>query len=224
MSKLISFLIFIVVILFALVITNPSDEDHRQAVLKKMKERLNASSSEKSQLTNMGQKIGMAFAQQIVENGVVRKNYTLFSITTLSLNGISKDIGYGVFGKVWISEKLTEEEPLLQDTNSASQESSNLYTDLSGLQLLNETRYGTSEDALKFQKEFSQSGWRIPNLGDYDKIEPHCANLENLRGKRFWCINYFGQFEEIGCQNCEGCPIDAYSQDEFHIILVRDPN
>lgn len=224
MSKLIYFLIFVVVILFALVITNPSIEDHRQAVLKKMKEHLNASSSENSQLASMGQKIGMAFAQQIVEYGVGRKNYTLFSISTLSLNGNSKDIGYGVFGKVWISEKIIENESLLQDTNSPIQESSNLYTDISGLQLLNETRYGTFEDALKFQKEFSQSGWRIPNLGDYDKIEPYCANLENLRGKRFWCTNYVGHFEQKGCQNCEGCPIDAYTQDEFHIVLVRDPN
>jgi hypothetical protein len=101
-------LIVIGFILVALMATNPSIEDHRQAVVDNMD--LSESSGGDNQWEKVGQAIGIALGQGIVEKAVTRENYILFSITTISFGGIIREIGIGVFGKVWITNNLDKEE------------------------------------------------------------------------------------------------------------------
>jgi hypothetical protein len=104
-------LIVIGFILVALMATNPSLEDHKQAVADKMQtDRLTESSGGDNQWEKVGQAIGMALGQGIVEKAVRRENYILFSITRISFMGRLETIGFGVFGKVWITNKLDKKE------------------------------------------------------------------------------------------------------------------
>ena len=86
----------------ALMATNPSIEDHRQAVLEKMKEKISTESTNSSQWEKVGENIGMAIGQRIIESAVSRKNYILFSVTKISNMEETKNIGLGIFGNVWI--------------------------------------------------------------------------------------------------------------------------
>jgi uncharacterized protein (TIGR02145 family) len=103
-------LIVIGFMLVALMATNPSLEDHRQAFSDKMQDRLTESSGGDNQWEKVGQAIGMALGQGIVEKAVRRENYILFSITRISFMGRLETIGFGVFGKVWITNQLDKKE------------------------------------------------------------------------------------------------------------------
>jgi hypothetical protein len=110
-------LVIIGFILLALMATNPSIEDHRQAVLEKMKERLSQASDGANQWEKVGQAIGVALGQGIVEKAVSRKNYLFFSATTISFKDNSKNIGFGVLGKVFLSN-YNEIGNLFEENNS----------------------------------------------------------------------------------------------------------
>jgi hypothetical protein len=97
-------LIIIGFILLALMATNPSIEDHRQAVTEKMKEKMTESSNSesKNEWQKAGEAIGMAIGGGIVEKSVSRDNYLLFSLTKITFGDKSKNIGLGIIGNVWI--------------------------------------------------------------------------------------------------------------------------
>jgi len=95
-------LIIIGFILLALMATNPTIEDHRQAVMNEIKEELSQDSDPNNKWEQVGQAIGMAFGQGIIEKAVTRDNYLIFSITKLSFGNKSKYAGIGILGKVFI--------------------------------------------------------------------------------------------------------------------------
>jgi hypothetical protein len=103
-------LIVICFIILALMATNPSIEDHRQAVMEKMKEKMaeSSNSDSKNEWQKAGEAIGMAIGQGIVEKAVGRDNYLLFSLTKSSFGDNVKYIGLGVLGKVYFIDNLNE--------------------------------------------------------------------------------------------------------------------
>lgn len=101
-------IIFGVIVLIA-VFTNPSTEEHKQAVKSVVNQIVQNSVSENaSDMENLGILLGSSLAEKLVENSVTRDNYILFSITKISWKSESRNIGYGVFGNVFLSEKVKE--------------------------------------------------------------------------------------------------------------------
>jgi hypothetical protein len=101
-------IIFVVIILIA-IITNPSTEEHKQAVKHEVNQLVQNSVSEsKSDIESLGVLLGSSLAEKLVENSITRDNYILFSITKISWKGESRNIGYGLFGNVFLSEKVKE--------------------------------------------------------------------------------------------------------------------
>jgi len=96
-------------VLLAMMVTNPSLEDHRQAVTDELGKRISQSRSRDQESDNWAQ-IGAQFAESIgkivLDRIVTRENYLLFSITTVKVGDAKKDLGFGVFGKVWIYRDL----------------------------------------------------------------------------------------------------------------------
>jgi hypothetical protein len=105
-------LIVIGFILLALMATNPSIEDHRQAVMEKMKEKMaeSSNSESKNDWQKAGEAIGMSLGQGIVEKAVSRGNFLLFSLTKISFRENVKQIGIGAFGKVWLNDNFNNNE------------------------------------------------------------------------------------------------------------------
>lgn len=111
-TKQIVLFTFVSILLIA-IITNPSQDDHKEKVKdtftkfyqKSLKE--NQLDSENS-FAALGSLLGESFISKIVENSVGRDNYLLFSITKVNYKGEEKSIGYGIFGNVFLSEKVEE--------------------------------------------------------------------------------------------------------------------
>lgn len=107
--------IALIVSLFAILLlafTNPKDEEHKAAVKAKANEfiqksmKQNAASSDG--LGALGALFGSYIINQMVDMGVTRNNYLLFSTTNLTYEGKSRMIGVGLLGNVFITSKIDE--------------------------------------------------------------------------------------------------------------------
>ena len=101
-------IVFATIILMA-VLTNPSSEEHKQAVNSVVNQVVQNSISENgSDMEKLGILFGSSLAEKLIENSVTRDNYIVFSITKITWQGESKSIGYGLFGNVFLSEKVNK--------------------------------------------------------------------------------------------------------------------
>lgn len=102
-------LIVFAVMILAAVLTNPSSEEHKQAVKSVINQVVQNSISENgSDMEKLGILFGSSLVEKLIENSVTRDNYLLFSITKITWQGKSKSIGYGLFGNVFLSEKVNK--------------------------------------------------------------------------------------------------------------------
>jgi hypothetical protein len=93
-------------ILIALMVTNPSIEDHRQEVLENYDEYAGMvnSNGPTNEWADAAQQIGLALGKTILEKMVTRDNYYIFSISKLSFQDESRMIGVGFLGKVFLKD------------------------------------------------------------------------------------------------------------------------
>jgi len=93
-------------ILLALMATNPSIEDHRQAVKDKLRENIGqmASASKFVRWKKSASDIGLIVGYDIVDRVISRKSYILFSVTQLLVDGKEMNIGVGIFSSVFIDD------------------------------------------------------------------------------------------------------------------------
>jgi hypothetical protein len=95
-------------VLLAMMATNPSLEDHRQAVLDELGKNISRSNSGDHAADGweqFGLQLGESIGKIVLDRVVERENYLLFSITTVHAGDAKKDIGFGVFEKVWLYHK-----------------------------------------------------------------------------------------------------------------------
>jgi hypothetical protein len=106
-----------VVVLGVLIASNPSLQDHRMAVKSKVNRIIDNELSSKgsSDIGNsllgkfaflVGNAVIADFVDDIVRENVSRKNYLLFSLTSIEYKGDSKIVGVGILGNVIISKQF----------------------------------------------------------------------------------------------------------------------
>ena len=95
-------------ILLAMMTTNPSLDDHRQAVMKELERNITQSPYHESSdgWEQLGIQLGESIGKLVLDRVVERENYLLFSISTVSVEHSKKDIGFGIFGHVWVYHNL----------------------------------------------------------------------------------------------------------------------
>ena len=107
----------LVVSLFAvllLVLTNPSDADHKAAVKTKFnvlvqeRTKKQTTSEDANFAEGLGTLLGGFFIDKLIDTGVTRSNYLLFSTTSFTFGKESKTIGFGILGNVFFSSKVDE--------------------------------------------------------------------------------------------------------------------
>ena len=110
--------ILVIIILVILFASNPSLEDHQRAVKDKVSQLLRSEMSSIKEtssglLGNLGAEMGVMFGTSLVEGMVKeivrRKDYFFFSLTSVEFDGKNKIIGFGVLGKVIISDEVDKE-------------------------------------------------------------------------------------------------------------------
>lgn len=109
--------IVLILILVTAILTNPSQERHKETLKNELKYQLEKTLKEYTPSTDnpwekFGQALGMVFVgvlvDKIVDTLITSDNYVFFSLTKISLLGESKVIGIGLFGKVFILKDLKE--------------------------------------------------------------------------------------------------------------------
>lgn len=108
--------IFGVFILMA-VITNPNQDRHKEVIKNKlntyiqksMKESLTESSNKWEQAGQaLGLMLGGVLVDRVIDNLVTTDNYVLFSTTKITWDGQTRVVGVGLFGNVYVTDKLDE--------------------------------------------------------------------------------------------------------------------
>jgi Domain of unknown function (DUF4359) len=92
-------------VLLVMMVTNPSLDDHRQAVMHEMEKSITKSSPgdhESDSWEKIGEQLGESIGKFFLDRVVERENFLLFSISTVNVDHSKKDIGFGIFGHVWV--------------------------------------------------------------------------------------------------------------------------
>lgn len=111
-TKQIAIFVFATILLIA-VLTNPSQENHKEKVKNTFTEYFQKSLKE-SQLESennfaaLGSLLGESLIKTMIENTITRDNYLIFSLTKITYKSEEKIIGYGVFGNVFLSDKVED--------------------------------------------------------------------------------------------------------------------
>jgi hypothetical protein len=107
----------IAIVLLLAIITNPNVDDHKEKVKSKIHAHLQESIAKDinkpdTDWAKAGELFGNMFGEVMVNNivntMVTTNNYIFFSTTNISLEGKTKTIGLGVFGNVFLSNKVNE--------------------------------------------------------------------------------------------------------------------
>lgn len=104
---------YIIIILFILIafLSNPKIEEHRAALRIKLTGMVEKDLSKNTDnIFIYG--LGKSFMDSLIDEGlknVSSDNYILFSLTKFNFASESKIIGFGFFGKVYITEKINED-------------------------------------------------------------------------------------------------------------------
>ena len=175
-------------ILLALMATNPTIQDHRQAVMDKFKEKMaNAPKSDsKNEWQKAGEAIGMALGQGIVEKAVGRDNYILFSLTKISFGENTKNIGFGVLGKVFLSNYDDFEKTDLIEKNELK-ESAVYIQDFKHEDVQIELAFATEgNDYSTDEENYKLRNYIVSSYGSrsYIKINNEIEVLENYTSKK----------------------------------------
>ncbi len=105
-------LIVIGFILVALMATNPSTAEHKETVKEKVSAAFENNNSDGNAFQKLGEQLGLSIGMVIIDKMIKRENYILFSLTKstyLDNDEKTKIVGLGIFGKVYLSEKLNSE-------------------------------------------------------------------------------------------------------------------
>ena len=106
-------LFVIVTILLIAILTNPSQEEHKEKVIETYNTYYQNSLEEshvnsENVFASLGSLLSKTLISTMIENAITRENYVVFSLTKITYEGKEKSIGYGVFGTVILSEKIEE--------------------------------------------------------------------------------------------------------------------
>ena len=108
-------LIVIGFILVALMATNPSTDEHKEAVKIKVSAAFENNNSDGNTFQKLGEQLGQTIGMALIDKMIKRENYLLFSLTKskfLDYDEKEKVVGLGILGKVYLrdefSEKVTE--------------------------------------------------------------------------------------------------------------------
>jgi hypothetical protein len=192
-------------LLLALMATNPSIQDHRQAVIDYFYEKTSNSpnSGTKNKWQVAGEAIGMALGQGIIEKAVSRDNYILFSITTISFGDNKRKVGFGVFGKVFISNfndlertSVSENKEVIEESPSVENKEVIEPSSILG----NTSKIGNIEIAqndfpdimyyqeAKYACEKLGDGWRLPSKDELNILFQNKDKIGNFLNKDYWSL------------------------------------
>lgn len=107
MRKLV--IIVLIVAAVAAYLTNPSNDQHREASKQRINQLMQTSMGKDNPVFgSIGATVGTMLAGPVLDNVINSNNYYLFSTTTLTWNGVTNAVGTGVFGRIFLGDKFDQ--------------------------------------------------------------------------------------------------------------------
>jgi hypothetical protein len=225
-------LIIIGFILVALIATNPSTAEHKEAVKEKVSAAFENNTSGANTFQKLGEQLGLSIGMVIIDKMIKRDNYLLFSLTKSKfLDNKEKEnvVGVGILGKVYLRDEFSEK------VTKKIEESSNPI-------IGNTIKIGNLEvaekdfpeimnwdDAVKKCDEFG-NGWRLPSISELNILYDNKNIIGNFVKNGYWSstntklsggalyVN-FGDGDEFGNKQGESEKIN-----KAYIRMVRNTN
>ncbi len=188
-------------IILALMATNPSIEDHREGVKKMYKEKLQKDNRDGNEnlASQIGSGIGMMIGDGLINKMVSRENYLLFSITEITLDGKTKNVGIGILGQVFVNnyDNIKKKFEINENSNfgALTEDAGN---DSASLEIQDEFNNQNSDikevyiddPSIKKQKENSNTDIKDENI--YENVD---TEAEFPGGKENWTRYITREFE-----------------------------
>ena len=189
-------LIVVGFILVALMASNPSTEEHKEAVKEKMSSAFENDNSDGNEFKKLGEQIGQTIGMAIIDKMIKRENYLLFSLTksTYFHNEKTKIVGLGIFGKVYLSNEFTE------NISKKIEESSNPIIGntikIENIEVAEKDFPKTMNwDDAKKACESLGNGWRLPNKNELNTLYQNKDKIGGFTNTSL-CVYWSGTKEE----------------------------
>jgi hypothetical protein len=182
-------LIIIGFILVALMATNPSTDEHKEAVKEKVSAAIENNNSNGNAFQKLGQTIGIALIDKMIK----RENYLIFSITKVKLLDIYKNekvVGYGILGKVYLTNDFSEN--ITEKIEEPSNPIIGKTIKIGNLEVAEKDfpEAMSWEDAKK-ECENLGTGWRLPSIEELTLLYKNKSKIGNFKNNSYWDIDEY---------------------------------
>ena len=214
--------------------TNPSTEEHKEAVKEKISAAIENNNSNVNVFQNLGQTIGMALIDKMIK----RENYLLFSITKVKLLDSIKNekvVGFGILGKVYLiddnSEKIEEpSNPIIGKTSDTTKNFNSI--DIIGKPIkignleVAEKDFPNKmnwEDAKKACENLGR-GWRLPTKDELNTLyinKDKIGGFTNNYNSFYWSSTEFNDYDAWRQNILNGFQDYGGQDNELNVRAVR---
>jgi len=214
-------LIVIGFILVALMATNPSTAEHKEAVKEKVSAAFENNNSDGNAFQKLGEQLGLSIGMVIIDKMIKRENYLLFSLTKskfLDNDEKEKVVGLGILGKVYLSEKFNE------GVKEKIEESSNPIVGntivFENMKVAEKTFPNTMNwDEAKKASESLGNGWRLPTDDELMILYNNKDKIGGFSGEFYWNSTEYGFAKDIGgCQSFSNGAMVNDGKDTKHYV------
>jgi hypothetical protein len=181
-------LIVISLFAIALMATNPSTAEHKEAVKDKVSAAFENNNIDGNAFQKLGEQLGQTIGMVIIDKMIKRDNYLLFSLTKskfLDNDEKEKVVGLGILGKVYLrdefSEKVTEKieessNPIIGNTIKIEN------IEVAEKDFPKEMNW---EDAKKACEALGQ-GWKLPSKDELDFLYQNRDAIGRFTSRYYW--------------------------------------
>ena len=234
-------------ILVALMATNPSTEEHKEAIKKEIFKAIE-SDNNSNIAQQLGEKIGEAFGGAIIDKMVERQNYILFSLTTIKIVKQQDDvtnntITLGIFGQIILLKKYDKESKEFIDNigfngaesydtadTAAPDYSKNFNSnDIIGIPIkidnLEIAQHDFSDqmiwDDAKIACESLGSEWRLPTKAELNILYINKDKIRGFKGWGYWSSTEYDVYTAWLQHFTNGPQIKVTKRYELYFRAVR---
>ena len=190
-------LIVISLFAIALMATNPSTAEHKEAVKDKVSAAFENNNIDGNAFQKLGEQLGQTIGMALIDKMIKRDNYLLFSLTKskfLDNDEKEKVVGFGILGKVYLSENFSN------NITEKIEESSNPIIGntikIENIEVAEKDFQNTMnwEDAKKVCESLG-NGWRLPNKNELNTLYQNKDKIGGFTNTSL-CVYWSGTKEE----------------------------
>jgi hypothetical protein len=174
--------------LVALMATNPSTAEHKEAVKEKVLAAFENNNTDGNAFQKLGEQLGQTIGMVLIDKMIKRDNYLLFSLT--KSNYIDNDkkekvVGFGILGKVYLFDKFSNNiSEKIEDSNNPiignTIKIENL--EIAEKDFQNEMNW----DEAKIVCENIGDGWRLPTIIELNILYQNKDRIGGFSTNYYW--------------------------------------